>query len=228
MGIERKKEWLIGILYLLIFAAGILSVVYFLEEPGYLSKISSQEDAIYRGALFQLLMALFYLLLAYLFYSIVEKDDHKLATVFMGLRFTAVAFHILGVVLLILFIPLGQYFQEAGLGENSYFHVLGEMLRAFRDLLNHGGMIFMYVLGSLALYYILFKRKLVARWLIFLGCLGGLMTLLASFLYVFGFINLVTPIYMVLNLPLALQEILLAIYIMTKGFNDESFRRHSI
>jgi hypothetical protein len=222
MGIGRKKEWLIGILYLLIFVAGILSVVYFLEEPGYLSKISSHEDAIYRGGLFQLIMALFYLIVAYLFYTIVQKDDHKLTIVFLGLRFTSVAFHILGVVLLILFIPLGQYFQEAGLPENSYFHVLGEMLRGFRDLLNHGGMIFMYVLGSLVLYYILFKRKLVARWLSVLGCLGGLMTLLASLLYVFGFINLVTPLYMILNLPLALQEILLAIYLMTKGFNHQS------
>ena len=57
----RKKEIVIGLLTLLILVVGILSVVYFIEEPGYLPKISSHEAAIYRGGLFQLIMALLYL-----------------------------------------------------------------------------------------------------------------------------------------------------------------------
>jgi hypothetical protein len=45
---------------------------------------------------------------------------------------------------------------------------------------------------------------------------------LASFLLLFRFIDVITPIYMALNLPLALQEMVLAVWLMAKGFNPSA------
>lgn len=216
---NRKLEISIGILSLLIFVFGILSIVYIIEEADYLSKIIGNENDIYRGAFFQLVMAIIYIAIAYLFYPIIKKYSGKIALFFVGLRFTAVAFHIIGVVLLILFIPIGQIYVQAGSIVTPYLQTIAELLRLGRDLLNHAGMMFVYVLGSLTLYFVMFKTKLVPKWLSALGVFGCIMTIAASLLYMFGIIKIVTPIYMALNAPLALQELFLAFYILIKGFS---------
>ena len=67
------------------------------------------------------------------------------------------------------------------------------------------------------------KAAITAGILIILGTIAGFvgttLTMLASLFLLFRFIDVVTPIYMVLNLPMALQEIVLAIWLIAKGFN---------
>jgi hypothetical protein len=43
--------------------------------------------------------------------------------------------------------------------------------------------------------------------------------MVASLLFLFRLIGIITPIYIVLNLPMALQELILALWLIVKGFN---------
>ncbi len=51
-----------------------------------------------------------------------------------------------------------------------------------------------------------------------LGSSGTLFTILASLLIMFHVIDIITTIYIVLNLPLILIEMILAIWLIIKGF----------
>jgi len=83
---------------------------------------------------------------------------------------------------------------------------------------NHAGMILALSLGDFMLYSVLYQKKLVPRWLTGWGLIGIALAIFASLLFLFRFTDVITPVYLGLNLPLALQGIVLALWLITKGF----------
>jgi hypothetical protein len=64
---------------------------------------------------------------------------------------------------------------------------------------------------------LLYQTKLVPRWLTGWGIVGTAVTIVASCLFMFSSIDLITSVYM--NLPLALQEMVFAGWLIVKGVN---------
>jgi hypothetical protein len=91
-------------------------------------------------------------------------------------------------------------------------------LRTGRDLVNHVGVILILSIGNLMFYYLLYQIKLVPRWLAGWGLVGTAVTIVASCLFMFRSIDLMTSVYM--DIPLALQEMIFAVWLIVKGFNQ--------
>jgi hypothetical protein len=68
----------------------------------------------------------------------------------------------------------------------------------------------------------LFKSKLVPRWLSVWGIIGLIMTLAAYLLVMFGFFGSSSTISDVLQLPIFVQEMVLAVWLIVKGFNPSA------
>jgi hypothetical protein len=131
-----------------------------------------------------------------------------------------VAFIVIGVILLFLLLTLSQEYVRAGAPVPSHFQIIGELLRTGRDLINHVGMILVLSMGGLLFCYLLYLTKLVPRWLSGWGLVGTAVTITASFLFMFRIIELMTSVYM--NFPLALQEMVFAVWLIVKGFNPSA------
>lgn len=216
---NRKAATFAGLLYILGTVAGVLSISPIIDGPDYLVKASANENQVITAALFQFVMAAAYVGFAVVLYPIVRKYHEGLAIGFVGFRFVAGVFNIIGVISILLLLTLSQDFVRAGAPESSHFQALGELLRAGRDLVNHVAMILAQSLGGLMFYYILYQTTLIPRWLSGWGLAATTLTLLASLLVMFRLIGIITPIYIVLNLPIALLEIVLAVWLILKGFN---------
>ncbi|QVK20396.1 DUF4386 domain-containing protein [Mycoplasmatota bacterium] len=215
----RKTTIIAGLLFIIGTIAGILSIAPAIDAPDYLFKASANANQVIIASIFQFIMAVAYVGFAFLMYPILRKFNKGLAIGFIGFRFIAGVFNIIGVIAILLLLILSQEFIKAGAPDSSYFHTLGVLLRAGRDLVNHVAMILVHSLGGLILYYIFYKTKLVPRWLSGWGLIGTVLTMLASLLVMFQFIDIITPIYIVLSLPMALLEMILAIWLIVKGFN---------
>ncbi|KAF0216399.1 MAG: hypothetical protein FD174_3689 [Geobacteraceae bacterium] len=222
MNSDKKIARIAGALFITATVAGILSVVSIIEDPDYLIKISANENQVLIGAFFQFIMAAAYVGIAILLYPILRKYNESLALGFVGFRIIAGVFIIIGAISLLLLLVLSQEFVKAGAPDSSYFQTLGGLLRAGRDLVNHVAMILALSLGGLMFYYIFYQSKLVPRWLSSWGLIGTTLTISASLLLMFRLIGLITPIYMGLNLPMALQEMVLAVWLIIKGFNPSA------
>lgn len=219
MNSNRKIAIIAGVLFIIGTVAGLLSVVSVIEDTDYLIKVSANANQVIIGAFFQFIMTAAYVGIAISLYPILRKYNESLALGFVGFRIIAGVFIIIGVISLLLLLTLSQEFVKAGAPDSSYFQTLGGLLRTGRDLVNHVAMILSLSLGGLMFYYLLYQSKLVPRWLSGWGLVGTTLTILASFLLMFRFIKLMTTIYMVLNLPMALQEMVLAVWLIVKGFN---------
>ncbi|XMB66685.1 DUF4386 domain-containing protein [Mycoplasmatota bacterium zrk1] len=215
----RKTTMIAGLLFIIGTIAGILSIAPAIDASDYLFKASANANQVIIASIFQFIMATAYIGFAILMYPILRKFNECLAIGFIGFRFIAGVFNIIGVIAILLLLTLSQEFIKAGMPDSSYFQTLGVLLRAGRDLVNHVAMILVHSLGGLMLYYIFYKTKLVPRWLSGWGLIGTVLTILASLLVMFQLIDIITPIYIVLSLPMALLEIVLAIWLIVKGFN---------
>jgi hypothetical protein len=219
MNSDRKIAKIAGALIIVGMIAGVLSIVSVIEEPDYLTKVSANNNQVLIGAFFQFIMIPASIGFALTLYPMLRKYNEGLALGFVGFRTIAGTFHLIGIILLPLFLILSQEFIKAGAPDSSYFQTLGALLRAGRDLVNHVAMILALSIGGLMFFYVLYQSKLVPRWLSGWGFVGTTSTIVASLLLLFRLIDVVTPIYISLNLPTALQEMVLAVWLIVKGFD---------
>lgn len=219
MDVKKTNTKIAGALILLGIVVGILSVVPAVEGADYLSETAAHQSQVLIGALCQFLLVPIYIGFALLLYPMLKQYRENLAIGFVGFRIISGVFQLIGVILLPLFLLLSQQFLQAQASDLGYFELIGELLRLGRDLANHLGVMLATGLGNLMFYYILYKTKWVPRWLSSWGLLGNSLAMLASFLILFGLIDVISSEFAVMTIPLVLQELVLAIWLLRKGFD---------
>lgn len=224
MNTNRRIAIITGILLFLSMVAGILSIAPAIDTPEYLIKASANTIKVILSALFQFIMAIAYLGVAIALYPLLKRFNERLALGFLSFRIIAVVFILIGVIFLFLILTISQEYILLGTKDSSYFQLIGGLLRSGRDLVNHVLMIIALNIGGIMFYIILFQSRLIPMWLSRWGLIGVTLTILASLLILFDFIEIITPIYILLNLPMALQELILAIWLLIKGFNSNALK----
>ncbi|GAA4840629.1 hypothetical protein GCM10023310_18180 [Paenibacillus vulneris] len=165
-----------------------------------------------------MLMVVAYVGIPILMYPILSKHHKDLALGSVAFGIIAGVFIIMGVITLLLLLTLSHEFAKVGALNGSYFQILGELLREVRDLVNHVATTLAFVLAMFLFNCIFYQTKIVPRWLSVLGLVGSILSILASLLFMIRFIGL-DATYMMLNIPIAFQQLVLAIWLIIKGFN---------
>jgi hypothetical protein len=123
--------------------------------------------------------------------------------------------------MLILLLSLSQKFVQAGAPPSSYFQTLGAVLLSGYHWATYVGGPLAFSVGALMYYSIFYKTKLVPRWLSNWGLIGAALTTLSSLLVMFNIIGAFSTTQIVLNLPfIGIQEMVLAVWLIVKGFNS--------
>ncbi len=217
MNSNKKTSRIAGILIILGIVSGILSIVPSVESENFLNEVYPNKNQVLIGAIFQFLLVPIYIGFSLVLYPILKRFNKTLSIGFVGFRIMAGVFQLLGIILLPIFILLSQKFLVQTNTNLMFYETIGEMLKLFRDLTNHLGVILATGLGNLLLYYILFKDKLIPVWLSIWGVIGNTLIMIASFLLLFELIEVVSTEYGIITIPLVLQEVVLAIWLIVKG-----------
>ncbi|MEV4372100.1 DUF4386 domain-containing protein [Nonomuraea sp. NPDC049637] len=218
MHTNRRATAIAGTLVILGMIAGALSVVPAVDEPRRLALVSAHEGQVLLGAVAQSIMIPAYVGFALLLYPMVRAQNEALSLGFLGFRLIAATFHFVGVIILPLFLVLGQELTQADAAAAPGIKAAGELLRTARDLVNHVALIISLSLGDLLLFRILWRSRSIPRWLSGWGLLAIAAAVSASLLVLLRVIDVVTPLYLAMNAPLALQSFVFAVWLMTRGF----------
>ena len=219
MKTSKRTARIVGVLFLAGTAAGLLSVVFtgsILDNPDYLIKVSANGNQLIIGALLVLIMGFTLAMVPVVLFPIFKKYNETLAlgaVVFRGVL-EAVAY-IAIVICWLLLIALSREYAAAGVLDTSYFQIPGTLLLEAADSV---GLILSIVfsLGALMIYYIFFQSELIPRWLSVWGLIGAVVYLAEPLIAMFG-----TELE-ILFAPLALQEMVLALWLIVKGFNSSA------
>jgi hypothetical protein len=222
MNRNRKIAIIAGVLFIIATVASVLGTLFskpILDATDYLIKISANENRIAIGALFKFIAAAASAGIAISLYPILKKYNQGLALGAVGFRIIEGMLGIAGVICLLLLTTLSQEFVKAGSPDSSYFQTSGVLIVAGRDWMGNVAGLLAFGLGALMYYYIFFQTKLVPRWLSGWGLIGIILIIVVSMLVMFRVIGPMSTTQVVLAVPIGLQEMVLAVWLIVKGFN---------
>jgi hypothetical protein len=225
MNSYRKTAITVGILFIIATAINMLGKIAFIDPilnaPDYLSKISANENQVILGGLLIVFSAFACASIAIWLYPILRKHHEALALGSVGFRVMESMLYIVGVVGLLSLLTLSHEYAKAGASNASVFQVSGITLLAIKEWAGELSVV-AFTLGALMYYYVFYQSKLVPRWLSGWGFLAAAASLAAALLSISGQIAPFSTVFILLQLPIGLQEYTLAVWLIVKGFNPSA------
>ncbi len=227
MNSNRKTAIIVGVLFIIATLAGVLSGVIsgpILDAPDDLLNVSANENPIIIAGLFMLIMGFAVAGIGIVMYPILKKHNEALALGYVGFRLIEGVLFIVYVVGLLSLLTLSQEFVKAGAPDASHFQTLGTLLQEESYWAYHMGTI-SFGLAAPMFYYLLYQSKLIPRFLSVWGLIGVLPWLAVSLLIMFG--SLTESLEIFFYLPIAVNEMVLAVWLIVKGFNPSAIASQS-
>jgi len=218
MDSHRRTAIIVGVLFLVAMLLAMMNQ-YFLglsiNDPDYLTAVSANENQVLIGVLLALTMTASVVSISIVMFPIFKKHNERLALGYVGVRIFEGFFDAVGVISPLLLVTLSQEFVNAGAPDASYFQTLGALLiaaRAWTLVL----VPIVFGSGALVFYYLSYQLKLFPRWLIVWGFVG------ATLVLAYGLLGMFSDSLFLLALPITVQELVLAVWLMVKGFNSSA------
>jgi hypothetical protein len=217
----RKTAVIVGVLYIIGTVSGILSMAFSgpLREAAYLGSIAVNPNQIVVAALCVLLMGLALALVPIMLFPLLRKYNEVLAlgyVVFRGALETALYIGL--TISWLTLIALSLESAKAGAAAAAGYQALGTILLAGHEMMITI-LIIIFSLGALMLYTAFYRSQLIPRWLSVWGFIAILLHLSTAVLIVFRFATPTSEIIVAVNLPIFLQEMVMAVWLIVKGFN---------
>src|SRR5665647_342324 len=219
MDYYRKLAIIAGVLFIIYTSGDILSFLFTgpVSAPNYLVSVSANKGLVGTGALLLFNGGLCASGIAIALYPVLKKFNAGLALGAVGFRISEGVLRFVTVSALLLLIILSQQFVQAGAPDSSYFQTLGVMVVASFD--GGFGSMLAFSIGCLLYYIIFYRTKLVPRWISVWGLAAAILTMLSFVLTTVGLIAPGSTEGTVLALPMLPQEMVLAAWLIAKGFN---------
>ena len=220
----RKTAIIVGVLFITAMVAGMLRYVLLdpiLDAPDYLITVSANENLVIIGTLSFFILAVALVGIAIVMYPILKKQNEALALGYVVARIVEGVLFIVAILAILTLFSLSQDFVKAGSPDASYFQTLGDLLLAVRYFAYNALWPITLGLGGLMFYYLLYKSKLIPRWLSVWGFIGAPLFPVA-WLSLFG--STISGFFL---LPLVVNEMVLAAWLIVKGFNSSGIASES-
>ena len=219
----RGNAIAVGVLFIACSVASIASAIPLgetLDDADYLGELAGLDTSVVMTALIEFIWAATAAGIAIGLYPVLRTHSRALALGSVAARVVEGAFVLIGTLALLALLSVGQESLAAGSTARSSFQPVGQALLAVRDWSQGFVAILSLGLGALLYYYVLYTSRLVPRWLSGWGLVGAALlvvsTVSSGLAQDFGF----TTVNTVLNIPIGLQEMVLAVWLLVRGFNQ--------
>jgi hypothetical protein len=218
---HRAAAMAAGILFIIGTVSGILSrliassPVHNADDP--LGYAADHSGAVATGALLVLVMGLSLALIPVVLFPVLRRVDEVLATGYLIIRGAIEgATYVIVAIAWLLLVPLAGT-MSAGPGTASPAGVRLGTLVIDSDGVNVI-MSLVFCLGATLFYVLLFRSRIVPRWIATWGLLGIPLYAAAYLLVMYGVVGINSSLVNLFGLPLAVQEMVLAVWMIARGF----------
>jgi len=181
----------------------------------FLTEAAADESQVMLGTLFQLAWVLSVMFIPVVLYPVLKRYSEAGALGFFSLRFTEALFSLMYVVIQLTMLNLSKEFVD-GADDLSAFEASGTMLLEARDWAFAMGAGLAFNLSALLLNYLLYRSRLVPRWLSVWGFVGAALWMIVWFPQIY---DVELGVLEAAFVPIALQEMVFAVYLIVRGFD---------
>jgi len=222
----KKNAIAIGILFIIATAFLFVGDSFYgpvLDTPDYLQVAYPNRISAVIGMLIEFSCILAIPLIPVFAYPVLRKHSETLALAYVVFRlFEAVLFVLVDITKLAL-IKVSQLYLTAESSTVAMIESVGATIQGW----NEWAWVF-YVLifgfGALIFYVALYQSKLLPRWISVWGLIAIVMMMTSALLAMFG-VELPDAIFGLLVVPIGVQEMVMAVWLIVKGFNRDAFKR---
>lgn len=221
----RKLAISAGILFIIYTSVDLLGFLFLgpLTAPSYLVSVSENAGLVGTGAFLSLIGGACASGIAISLYPVLKKFNPVLALGAVGFRISEGVLRFVSVSVLLSIITLSQLYVKAGAPDSSYFQTLGALLSAVRLWVGSGvGSLLAFSIGCTLYYIIIYQTRLVPRWMTVWGLVFGILGIVSCALVSTGLIAPFSTEQIVMIIPMLPQEIVLAVWLIVKGFNPSA------
>lgn len=230
MNTGRSNAIIVGVLYIIGTVAGVLSVgtgTLIVEARNSLVQVSANANQVTLGALLVLTMGLALALVPVVMYPILKKHNQVLALGYVVFRGALETVTYVGLALCWLsLVNISQQYVQAEAATASSFQPLGVLLLEGHDSIR-SVLEIVFPLGALMFYYVLYQSKLIPRWLSGWGFIAAILWFTAGLLGMFGLLVPMSPTQLFFSVPIGVQEMVMALWLIIKGFNPSAITASS-
>jgi hypothetical protein len=203
------------------FILGALVLVEpILSAPDYLTLVSANRTQVILGVLLELANGVAYLGIAMLMFAVLRRRFVSGALGYVGFRVIEFVMQALSSIGALSLVTLSEEFVGTGAAEASAFQAAGTLLLAERYWAFQMVSITL-PLGALLFYPMLYRSKLIPRFISVWGVIGALTVLTTTMLDIFA-LEVGPVIGLILGLPMLLNELFLGGWLIIRGFNPSA------
>jgi hypothetical protein len=192
-------------------------LVPILNTSNFLANVSANSNKVIFAMLLDLVCGLSVFAISVILFPILKKFSESIALWYVGLRLNEWICAIISGVFLLTVLSISKEYVKAGEPEHSYLQTLGKYFLDARGI-TRTLMLLGFCFSASMFYYLLFKTKLLPRFISIWGLIGVVLL----------FIEIMSNIFdhslggIIIMLPMGLNEIFLGIWLIVKGFNPSA------
>ena len=223
MNTHRKTAIIVGILFIIATAFLFIGEAFYkpiLSSPDYLNLAYPNRTTVTIGILLEFMIVLAIPLIPVFLFPVLKHHNEALALGY-------VIFRLLEAVILISVAEINKlsligvsqaYLNQEGV-DAAYFQAIGSAIQAENYWGDTAGLIYniVFVIGALMLYSVFYQSKLIPRWISVWGFIAAVALFTGAMLSVFS--NISPALTLLVILPIAVQEMVMAGWLIVKGFN---------
>ncbi|HCS40803.1 MAG TPA: DUF4386 domain-containing protein [Anaerolineaceae bacterium] len=220
MNSMRKNATITGVLFILATLFGVIAAAIYnpiLSSADYLASFYDHRAQAIMGIFLIFGMAMCCAGVGVSLYPVLRRFNEEAAIGSAGFRIIESMIQVVGTLIMVCLLALSSEYIQADNASKLILQSAGSVLRAGNDWLNNSAMLLSWGVAAVIYYSAFYKYKLVPRWISVWGLIGISLTIITSIMMMFnpGFSTIQT----IANMPIALQEMVLAVWLIVKGFS---------
>lgn len=219
---NRSNAIAAGILFIIAAVAAMTGRILYgpiLVDPEYIIKGTAQEAQVLWGAFFEILTAFAVIGTPIALFPVLRKYNQGMAIATVSFRLLEATMIIVGILSLLTIVTLSHQFTNEINPDNTSYLMAGKTLLALQIWTFAFGPNIALGPSTFLTGYLLYRSKLVPRFISILGMIGGLLITSCGVMIMFGLFTQTSLWGGLLAIPVFLYEMSLAIRLLSKGFN---------
>lgn len=222
---NRRNEKITGAFFITATTSAIIGLKLYdpvLTHADFLSTAGNATTQIAMGALFELILAFANIGTGIMLYPRLKSYSERWGLAYTLFRLLEVVFILIGITSMLVITSLLHSAANAQEAELAIMQVSGKLLKTVYSWAFILGPHFMLGINTFIYSSIFYQAKLLPRKLSSVGMLGAVLIFLCAVLEILGYIPHFSSQIVFFALPIAVYEMVLAGWLIAKGFNKDS------
>lgn len=220
--VDKRNGVITGYFFIAATVTAIIGLKLYdpiLKTPDYLTQAAANFNQIILGAVFEMILVASVFGTAIMLYPYLKAYNIRLGLGYLCFRVLEAVVILMGIVSVLSLLTLSYSYTTVANPDETVYYAIGIIAKAFHDWTFLLGPKFVLGINTFIYSYVFYKTGLVPIRLSLLGLTGACLVFIDALLDMFGIIESFSLGDIIMVLPIALYEMILAVWLIRKGFN---------